>query len=109
MVTGLWPVFEAAKAVNNGVKKTASLSDDGIHLMGIAFKDDQPPLMLAELTTQTGRDIQSGYRFLFMGSQQAIRNPSAHEQFAEMDGDEAFELLGPANLLMRRLDAVIRT
>jgi len=102
-------VFEAAKAVNNRVKKMTNLSDDGTRLMGAAFKDDQPSLMLAELTTQTGRDIQSGYRFLFMGSQQAIRNPSAHEQFAEMDGDEAFELLGLASLLMRRLDQVIRT
>lgn len=99
--------FEAAKAVDNRVKKMISLSDDGTRLMGVAFKDDQPFLVLADLTTQTGKEIQSGYRFLFMDSQQAIRNPSAHEQFAEMDDDEAFELLGLASLLMRRLDEVI--
>lgn len=29
-------------------------------------------------------------RFLFMGSQQANRNPADHEQFGEMDDDEAF-------------------
>lgn len=57
--------------------------------MGNALKDDQPTLVLADLTTQTGKDIQSGYRFLFMGSQQAIRNPAAHEQFGELDADEA--------------------
>ena len=60
--------------------------------------------MLADLSTQTGKDIQAGYRFLFMGSQQAIRNPAAHEPFGEMDDDEAFELLGLASLLMRKLD-----
>ena len=80
------------------------LSGDGTGLMGNAFKDDQPALVLADLTTQTGKDIQAGYRFLFMGSQQAIRNPAAHEQFGEMEDDEAFELLGLASLLMRKLD-----
>lgn len=99
-------VFEAAKAVHNRVKKMTGLPGDGAGLMGNAFKDDQPTLPLADLSTQTGKDIQSGYRFLFMGSQQAIRNPSAHEQFGELKDDEAFELLGLASLLMRKLDQV---
>lgn len=97
-------VFEAAKAVNNRVKKLSELSGDGMGLMSNAFKDDQPALVLGDLTTQTGKDIQAGYRFLFMGSQQAIRNPNAHEQFGELDDDEAFELLGLASHLMRKLD-----
>jgi uncharacterized protein (TIGR02391 family) len=81
-----------------------SLPGDGAGLMGNAFKDDQPALVLADLSTQTGRDVQAGYRFLFMGSQQAIRNPAAHEQFGELDDDEAFELLGLTSHLMRKLD-----
>jgi uncharacterized protein (TIGR02391 family) len=97
-------VFEAAKALNNRVKKMSGLSGDGMGLMGNAFKDEQPVLVLADLTTQTSKDIQAGYRFLFMGSQQAIRNPAAHEQFGEMDDDEALELLGLASHLMRKLD-----
>lgn len=102
-------VFEAAKAVHNRVKKMTGLSGDGAGLMGNAFKDDQPALGLADLTTQTGKDIQAGYRFLFMGSQQAIRNPAAHEQFGKMDDDEALELLGLASHLMRKLDEASRT
>ena len=102
-------VFEAAKAVHNRVKKMTGLSGDGTGLMGNAFKDDQPALVLADLTTQTGKDVQAGYRFLFMGSQQAIRNPAAHEQFGEMGDDEAFELLGLASHLMRKLDEAVRT
>ena len=97
-------VFEAAKALNNRVKKMSGLSGDGMGLMSNAFKDDQPALILADLTTRTGKDIQAGYRFLFMGSQQAIRNPNAHEQFGEMDDDEASELLGLASHLMWKLD-----
>jgi uncharacterized protein (TIGR02391 family) len=99
-------VFEAAKAVHNRVKKMTGLPGDGVGLMGNAFKNDQPALVLADLTTQTGMDVQSGYRFLFMASQQAIRNPAAHEQFGEMGDDEALELLGLASLLMRKLDEV---
>lgn len=101
-------VFEAAKAVNNRVKKMSGLTADGAGLMSTAFKDNQPAVVLADLTTQTGKDTQAGYRFLFMGSQQAIRNPSAHEPFGEIDDDEAFELLGLASQLMRRLDQVAK-
>ena len=72
--------------------------------MGKAFSSDKPRLVFADLTTVTGRDTQDGYRFLFMGAQQAIRNPAAHEPFTDMDEDETFELLGLASLLMRRLD-----
>jgi uncharacterized protein (TIGR02391 family) len=101
-------VFEAAKAVHNRVKAMTGLPGDGAGLMGNAFKDDQPAVVLANPTTQTGKDIQAGYRFLFMGSQQAIRNPAAHEQFGDMNEDEAFELLGLTSHLMRKLDKASR-
>lgn len=97
-------IFEAMKAVNNRVKAMTGLPDDGSRLMSAAFKDDDPSLALADLSTQTGRNIQAGYRFLFMGAVQAIRNPSAHEPFGKLDDDEAFELLGLASHLMRKLD-----
>jgi uncharacterized protein (TIGR02391 family) len=97
-------VFEAAKAVNNRVKAMTGLEGDGAGLMGAALSSGKPQLVLADLTTVTGRDIQDGYRFLFMGAQQAIRNPAAHEPFASMDEDETFELLGLTSHLMRRLD-----
>ena len=100
-------VFEASKAVNSRVKKMANLDSDGAGLMSSAFKDDQPALVLADLTTQTGKDVQAGYRFLFMGSQRAIRNPAAHEQFGEITDDEALEVLSLASLLMRRLDEAV--
>ena len=99
-------VFEAAKALNNRVKDMSGLTTDGVGMMGEAFNDKSPKIVVADLTTQTGKDEQSGYRFLLMGSQQAIRNPAAHAQFGQMADDEAFELLGLASHLMRKLDAV---
>lgn len=99
-------VFEAMKAVNNRVKAMAAIDADGIGLMGRAFADNSPALALGDLSTQTGRNIHAGFRFLFMGALQAIRNPSAHERFETLSENEALEQLGLASLLMRRLDLV---
>ena len=97
-------IFEAFKAVNNRVKKMTGSQEDGQSLMAHAFADANPPLLLADLSHQTGRNIQSGYRFLFMGAVQGLRNPDAHEQFAPLDENEALERLAFASMLMRRLD-----
>ena len=97
-------VFEAFKAVNNRVKAMTKLDLDGSALMGRAFADVDPPILLGDLSTETGRSIQAGNRFVFMGVVQGIRNPDAHEQFKPVDEQEGFEKLGLASMLMRRLD-----
>lgn len=97
-------IFEVFKAVNNRVKEVTKLDLDGSSLMSKAFSDSDPLIELADLSTETGRNIQSGFRFLFMGAAQGIRNPDAHEQFKQLDDEEGFEALAFASLLMRRLD-----
>jgi uncharacterized protein (TIGR02391 family) len=97
-------IFEAFKAVINRVKAMADIEGDGTGLMGQVFSDKDPVLMLSDLTTPTGRDIQNGYKFLFMGAAQGIRNPDAHEQFKALGPEEGMEELAFASLLMRRLD-----
>ena len=97
-------IFEAFKAVNNRVKKMTGSELDGQSLMGQAFSDKEPLLWLADPATETGRNIQAGYRFLFMGAVQGLRNPDAHEQFVPLDEEEALEKLAFASMLMRRLD-----
>jgi len=72
--------------------------------MGKAFGGSRPLIRLADLSTETGRNIQEGFRFLFMGAVRGIRNPDAHELFRALDEDEALERLALASLLMRRLD-----
>ena len=99
-------VFEAIKAVNLRVKKAAGREgEDGRGMMGAVFSSTKPRLVLADLDTETGRDIQDGYRFLFMGVMAALRNPGAHEHFDALPEVEAFEFLSTASALMRRLDA----
>jgi uncharacterized protein (TIGR02391 family) len=97
-------IFEAFKAVINRVKKMAGIEGDGSGLMGQVFSVDNPRLLLADVSTQTGKDIQNGYKFLFMGAAQGIGNPDAHEPFKALGPEEGMEELTVASLLMRRLD-----
>jgi uncharacterized protein (TIGR02391 family) len=52
----------------------------------------------------TGKSVQAGYRALFQGAVQAIRNPAAHEPLKPLSTEEAMELLTLASLLNRALD-----
>lgn len=97
-------IFEAFKAINQRVRAMTGLDLDGSKLMGEAFADSDPPIAFADLSTQTGRDIQAGVRFMFMGAVRGIRNPDAHELFTALDDEEALETLAFASMLMRRLD-----
>lgn len=98
-------VLEAFKAVSIQVKKLSGLELDGRALMTKAFSETNPPIVLRDLSTQTGRDLQEGFRFLFMGAVQGIRNPNAHEQFKDLSQEEGLEALAFASLLMRTLDS----
>jgi uncharacterized protein (TIGR02391 family) len=97
-------IFEAMKAINMRVRATTGLDLDGSDLMAKAFGDKEPRILLADLSTETGRNIQAGFRFLFMGAVRGIRNRDAHELFRPLGEAEAFEELAFASMLMRRLD-----
>jgi uncharacterized protein Ymh len=47
------PIFEAFKAINNRVKAMTGLEADGKDLMGKAFRDADPAIKLADLSTLT--------------------------------------------------------
>lgn len=99
-------VFEAMKAVTNRVKSMTGIDEqDGYRLMGKVFSEQTPVLQLADCSNATGKSIQAGYRALFQGAVQAIRNPAAHEPLKPLTTEEAMELLTLASLLNRALDA----
>jgi uncharacterized protein (TIGR02391 family) len=101
-------IFESFKAIDARVRQMTGLDISGSDLMARAFADHNPPIRFADLTTETGRNVQSGFRFIFMGAVRGIRNPDAHELFRPLDEAEAYERLGLASLLMRRLDEALR-
>jgi len=98
-------IFEAFKAVNNLVKERARFSGlDGRSLMTEAFNGANPVIRLNQLKSQSDRDEQEGFRFLFMGAVVGIRNPKAHENINQRDPYRTLEYLALASLLMKRVD-----
>jgi uncharacterized protein (TIGR02391 family) len=100
-------VEAAFKAVNERVKKVVLAKTgqeyDGADLMGRAFSLKKPILLLGDLSTVTGQNMQVGYLQIFAGSMTGIRNPKAHENI-EIDAARAIHFLFLASLLMAKLD-----
>ena len=53
---------------------------DGQALMNKVFADKEPIIETADRSTQTGRDIHMGTRFLFAGAMAALRNPKSQDR-----------------------------
>jgi uncharacterized protein (TIGR02391 family) len=97
------------ETLNNRVKDLSGLDTDGKGLMSSALFGDAPRVQAADLSSENGRNIQEGVRFLLMEVMQAFRNPGAHDPFPDLIDEEAFEQLGFASLLMRQLDRASAT
>ncbi len=95
--------FEALKALDRRVREQSGLQLSGRELMTRAFTGDPPAIDLSVETGQSGRDEQEGFRFIFMGVAQGIRNPKGHE-LQQDDPQRALEYLGLVSVLFRRLD-----
>lgn len=82
---------------------------DGADLFAKVFSDDADKALLkvSDLSTQSGRDEQKGYRFIFMGMWFAMRNPKAHENLF-LSQDEAYDRLIFISLLMKKIDKAFK-
>ncbi len=97
-------VFEAFKALEGRVQRQSGLDASGRDLMTRAFSGSPPPIDLSVQEGQPGRDEQEGFRFVFMGAMQGIRNPKGHGKITQENPERALEYLALASLLFRRLD-----
>lgn len=100
-------VETALKHVNSVVKdivrKSRATELDGSSLMNTAFSPNNPVITLADLSTDSGKNIQQGYMQIFAGAMTGIRNPKAHGVL-EIDDEKAIHLLFLASLLMKKID-----
>jgi uncharacterized protein (TIGR02391 family) len=76
---------------------------DGVNLMRKAFSPSHPVIVLGDLATETGRNIQQGYMDIFAGAIAGIRNPKAHDNI-EIDEIRAVHHLFVVSLLFSKLD-----
>jgi uncharacterized protein (TIGR02391 family) len=94
----------AALVVRDAVRELSGLDDlDGHPLMAQAFSPKKPKIVVADLRTVKGRDLQQGTHLLAMGAMAALRNFHAHN-LDEPPGDEAREQLAIFSYIARRLD-----
>jgi len=100
-------VEAAMKEVNNKIKMIVKdkigREYDGANLMTTALSVQNPVIRLADLSTESGRNIQLGYMHIFSGSMTGIRNPKAHGNLV-LDIKRATHLLVLASLLMYKVD-----
>jgi uncharacterized protein (TIGR02391 family) len=96
-------IFEAFKALEGRVRSQSDLDLYGRDLMTQAFATSGP-INVAVEKGQSGKDEQEGFRFIFMGVIQGIRNPKGHELVKQSEAQRALEYLAIASILFRRLD-----
>lgn len=95
--------FEAFKYLDNEVKKLSKINDSGHKLMMLAFAEASPKIKLTALSTESEKDEQMGYKFIFAGAMSAIRNPRGHDILTDPI-DLCLDHLSFASVLLRRLE-----
>jgi len=102
--------FEAFKAVENFVREKSGSTLYGKQLMTTAFNEDKPIIQVPE-AGHFDKDVQEGFKFLFMGGTLGIRNPKAHQEVIQKDPFITLEYLGFASFLIKRIEEgkVVRT
>jgi uncharacterized protein (TIGR02391 family) len=96
--------FEACKFLEKEVQRLSGSSAGGFKLMMQVFAAEAPEIQLTPLSTDSERDEQKGFQFLFAGSVLAIRNPRGHEYAVADSPDKCLDHLGLVSLLLRRLE-----
>lgn len=97
--------FEAFKFIEKEVKRISSVARlTGNSLMMAAFNEKDPAISLNNLSNDSERDEQFGYRYIFAGAQSGIRNPRGHETDLVDSPDLCLDHLVLASVLLRKLD-----
>ena len=100
-------VEASLKLLNQTVKKIVidrtGQEYDGAPLMRNAFSPKNPIIILGDLGSESGRNIQQGYMEIFAGAMTGIRNPKAHEVMT-IDDKRAIHHLFLTSLLFSKLD-----
>ncbi|WP_348731444.1 TIGR02391 family protein [uncultured Mycolicibacterium sp.] len=99
-------VFDALKSVEDRVKRLSGHGDIGKRLMTAVFNEQNPLLDVTSEHADANQkaDEREGFKFLFMGAAQALRNTRGHGPSLRTGEQEAMEMLATASLLMRALD-----
>jgi uncharacterized protein (TIGR02391 family) len=93
---------EVNSIVKSKVKEAIGEELDGAKLMQRALSIENPIIRMADLSDNSGVDIQKGYIMIFSGTMVGIRNPKAHGNLV-IEKRRAIHLLFLASLLLEKV------
>ncbi len=96
-------IFEAYKAVENFVQDKSGLTLFGTNLMEKVFNEENPVIKVPESGYYV-KEVQKGFKQLFIGAAQGIRNPKAHKEIKQKDPYITLQYLGFFSFLLKRID-----
>lgn len=94
---------EVNSCVKDIVKRKTGKELDGAQLMHTAFSPSNSIIVLDDLSTESGKNIQQGYMEIFAGAMIGIRNPKAHDNI-NITENRAIHFLYLSSLLMHKID-----
>lgn len=80
---------------------------DGVELMNKVFADKNPIIDICDRSTETGRNIHMGTRFMLAGAISALRNPKSHSNEEKLTPEESMRRLMFASMLMYKIDDIV--
>ncbi len=80
---------------------------DGVELMNKIFADKNPIIDIGDRSTETGRNIHMGTRFMLAGAISALRNPKSHSNEEKLTSEESMRRLMFASMLMYKIDDIV--
>jgi Protein of unknown function (Hypoth_ymh) len=80
---------EAIKSLDVRVRSLTGVDKSGVPLMLDAFRATAPRIDVSKHTGKSGADERQGFEAIFRGVMLGMRNPGAHELFAEGDPQQA--------------------
>lgn len=103
--------------INDRVKKLYQIKrpndteiPDNVDAMNKVFSEKNAIIEICDRTTETGRNIHNGTRFMLVGAISALRNPKSHsnDERATVTKEEAMRRLMFASLLMYKIDDAVK-
>lgn len=96
-------VFSSVVAVFDLLRKRSGLDLDGPALVTRCFSVSEPKIVVADITTISGKNEQIGFMQILEGTYKAVRNPKAHTLQHDTTREVAAQYMVFASLLARRV------
>lgn len=79
---------------------------DGRDLMNKVFSEKDTILEICDRTSETGKNVHDGFRFMLAGAMAALRNPKAHKN-EPISREDAMRRILFASMLMYKIDDAV--